>query len=87
MYITKGCSSVGRAAVSKTACRGFKSCHPCHFLCYNNTDAKNATTGKEIRAISEVRRLLASNNGSFHFFACFIEEHTFIPTNYDSRSS
>ena len=28
--VVKGCSSVGRAAVSKTACHGFKSCHPCH---------------------------------------------------------
>ena len=28
MYV-KGCSSVGRAAVSKTACREFESCHPC----------------------------------------------------------
>src|SRR6185436_4697590 len=26
----KGCSSIGRAAVSKTAGCRFKSCHPCH---------------------------------------------------------
>ena len=26
----QGYSSVGRAAVSKTACRGFKSYYPCH---------------------------------------------------------
>ncbi len=30
MWSTKGYSSVGRAAVSKTACRGFESCYPCH---------------------------------------------------------
>ena len=27
-----GCSSIGRAAVSKTAGCGFKSCHPCIFV-------------------------------------------------------
>ena len=30
-YITlKGSSSAGRTSVSKTGCRGFKSCLPCH---------------------------------------------------------
>ena len=30
----KGCSSAGRAQVSKTWCREFDPCHPCH-VCYN----------------------------------------------------
>ena len=29
--VVKGCSSVGRAAVSKTAGRGFETLRPCHF--------------------------------------------------------
>ena len=29
---TQECSSVGRAAVSKTVGRGFESCHSCHLL-------------------------------------------------------
>ncbi len=30
--LLQGCSSVGRASVSKTEGHGFESCHPCHFL-------------------------------------------------------
>ncbi len=30
----QGCSSAGRAAVSKTAGRGFESCRPCQFSAY-----------------------------------------------------
>ncbi len=30
--LLKGCSSAGRAAASKAACRAFESCRPCHFV-------------------------------------------------------
>ena len=31
IVLDKGCSSVGRATVSKTVGRGFEPCRPCHY--------------------------------------------------------
>ena len=31
-YLVKGCSSIGRVAVSKTVGCRFKSCHPCQIM-------------------------------------------------------
>jgi hypothetical protein len=45
---SEGCSSVGRAAVSKTVGRGFESCHPCTA---HNPDPAQLSRSRQSRAL------------------------------------
>ena len=53
--MVKGCSSAGRATVSKTVGRGFESCHPCQKY-FSKMNKKNLYSTQEERVLSFWRK-------------------------------
>ena len=56
--MTQGCSSVGRASASKSECRGFESCHPCH-----NALPKPSAACRRMRGLRTIGRVPRWWNG------------------------
>lgn len=71
---TQGLSSVGRAPVSKTGCRRFESCSPCHIRVFGGTMANSA-------AVKAPQK--SKGAGIFARMGRFIRE-SYVETRYKS---